>query len=137
MIFKILVCSLPAVARVVVMGRRIILYFLVLVATSSPHLLALSCLAPKRHLSFLPTSGSGLRRRVGWGMQLHPAWFQTEPGSWESTQAEGYDLYSAYDYTIPPVEEAIRHSDSSSFWVLWKSSSTFWLGCKTLRSWVS
>ncbi|KAK1342144.1 hypothetical protein QTO34_016901 [Cnephaeus nilssonii] len=26
-----------------------------------------------------------------------------------------------------------RHSDGSSFWVLWKSSSTFWLGYKTLQ----
>uniref|UniRef100_A0A2K6AS87 Deoxyuridine 5'-triphosphate nucleotidohydrolase n=1 Tax=Macaca nemestrina TaxID=9545 RepID=A0A2K6AS87_MACNE len=61
-----------------------------------------------RHPPFHPVSGPGLQRRAACSSALpgFPSTPRPPPGA-----LAGYDLYSAYDYTIPPMEKALVKTD--------------------------
>ena len=73
----------------------------------------LPCPAHKRHKSSPPASGPGPRRREICvsslpGSQLSE--HTTAPTN-GSACAAGYELYSAYDYTVPPMEKVLVKTD--------------------------
>lgn len=106
-----------------------ILHPLIPSALSFAHLLVLPCPSLKRYLPFPPASSLA----CGGGQHAAlpcPTLQAYHSLTWRPAQAAGYDLYSAYDDIIPPMEKVLanRHLDSSSFHVLWKSSSRLaWL----------